>query len=167
METVLPPIDIELDPPTSILHAVVEATLAELSPHLQTLRERLEGCRRLHLDAHFLDGETRRISISFIEATCQEERLRQALTNKLQALEWPDEMERASLSILETAELSAHQMTLFPALLEDASPLQAVIEKLATRYSDRLFKGQIIQPHHLLADRRVGFQALSLATGKP
>ncbi len=167
VEAALPPIDIELDPPTSILQAVVETAMAELEPHMQTLRERLEGFRRLHLDARFLDGDTRRISISFIEATCQQDRLRQALTNKLQTLEWPDEMEHATLSILETAELSAHQMTLFPELLEGASPLQAVVEKLATRYRDRLFKGQIVQPHHLLADRRIGFQTLSLATANP
>jgi len=164
VEAALPPMEIDFDPPTSILHTVVEASLAALDPHLQTMSERLEGCRRLHLDMRFIDGSTKRAGISFIEATCHQERLQQALTNKLQALEWPGEMEHAAISILETTELSAQQLSLFPELLESASPLQAVIEKLATRYSDRLFKGKIVQPRHLLADRRIQFQALSRET---
>ena len=47
-----------MDPPTSLLHVIVDAALVTLHPHLQALRDQLEGCRRLHLDMRFLDGST-------------------------------------------------------------------------------------------------------------
>lgn len=156
-----PPIEFDLDPPTSQLQVAVEATLHALQPHLQTLRDRLEGCRRLHLDMRFVDGSAKRVTVSFLEATCQQERLQQALAHHLQTLEWPAELDCAAITILEIAELPAGQLTLFPELFEPASPLQTLVQKLAVRYGDFLFQGEIVQPHHLLADRRIQFHALA------
>ena len=156
-----PPLEFDLDPPTSLLHVVVDTALAELQPHLQAMRDRLEGCRRLHLDMRFVDGSTKRVTVSFLEPTCQPDRLHQALTHRLQALEWPAELDRAAVAILETAELPAGQLTLFPELFEPTSPLHTLAQKLSARYGSFLFQGEIAQPHHLLAERRVHFQALS------
>jgi nucleotidyltransferase/DNA polymerase involved in DNA repair len=161
VQTSLPPIEFDLDPPTSLLPIVVDTALSVLQPHLQAMRDRLEGCRRLHMDMRFVDGSTKRITVSFIEATGRPERLQQTLTHRLQALEWPAEMDRAAIAILETAELPAGQLSLFPELLEQTSPLQDVVQKLSTRYGGILSQGEIVQSHHLLADRRIRFHALS------
>jgi nucleotidyltransferase/DNA polymerase involved in DNA repair len=160
VQSTQPPLEFEMDPPTSLLHVVVDTALTVLQPHLQALRDRLEGCRRLHLDMRFLDGSVKRITVTFLEATCQPDRLRQALTQRLQALEWPAELDRAAVAILETNELPAGQLTLFPELFESTSPLHTLVQKLSTRYGSYLFQGEITQPHHILAERRIHFQAL-------
>ena len=161
LQPALPPIEFDLDPPTSLLHPVIKAALSALNPHLQAMRDRLEGCRRLHVELRFVDGSTKRIGLSFVEATCQHARLQHALTHHLETLEWPAELDRVSIAILETAELPAQQLSLFPELLEPSSPLQTLVQKLAARYSNFLFKGELVQPHHLLAERRIQFQTLS------
>ena len=125
------------------------------------MQDRLEGCHRLRLELRFVDGSTKRVSLSFVEATCQQTRLQHALTHHLETLEWPGELEHVSIAILETAELPAQQLSLFPELLEPASPLQILIQKLAARYGGLFFRGEVVQPHHLLAERRIQFQALS------
>jgi protein ImuB len=161
VQSALPPLEFDLDPPTTLLHAVIEASLSALTPRLQAMRERLEGCHRLHLELRFVDGSTERIGLSFMEPTCRPVRLQQALTHHLQSLNWPAELEHVSIAVLETAEVPAQQLSLFPELLAPSSPLQTLVRKLTARYGDLLFKGEIVQPHHLLAERRIQFQALS------
>lgn len=161
VQPAFPPLEFDLEPPTSQLHIAVEASLSVLEAPLQAMRDRMEGCRRLRLDLHFVDKSTKRVSLSFMEATCRQERLQQALTHHLQILEWPAELERLTVSIVESAELPAQQLSLFPEVLEASSPLQALAQKLAARHSALLFKGEIVNPHHLLADRRIQFQALA------
>jgi len=164
-----PALDIDLDPPSALLPPVVEAAMHALDPHLQALYERMEGCRRLHLDLRFIDGNLRRDEITFIDPCSRAQepsgrgwaRLRDALTHRLQTPAWPAELERMSIAILETAELPAQQLSLFPQELEPSAPLQTLVQKLASRYGSPFFKGEIPQARHPLAERRIHFQALA------
>jgi hypothetical protein len=166
-----PALSIDFDPPTGFHDDVLQAILSAVRPALAALANRLEGCRRLHLELHFAcesslrETRTRAIDCTFVEPVCDESRFRATVSHQLQILNWPAELSGLSLSLLEFGELMPRQLTLFevdessPA--ETRSPLAQIAERLAGRYGQIFFHPRLADQGHPLPERRVALQTLS------
>jgi hypothetical protein len=150
---------VDVDPPGGEVKRMVAALMAAMCPVLKRLEQELAGCRRLRLRLQFVGGAERMIDIVFVEPTSQEARLRAAITERLSALIWPNNMERIECFFWEIGEQPAGQLTLFPATESDASPID-LAHKLARRYGVRFFQGALVNASHPVAGRRARLLAI-------
>ncbi len=105
------PIHVEFDPPTA-LHPVALAHIVKaLRAPLRLLTEQLSGCHRLRVALQFADEGSRTVDCVFIEPVGDGVRLRALLAHQLETLNWPAELIAVHITILETSELIAHQLT--------------------------------------------------------
>ncbi len=160
VQAVPQPIEVEFEPPTALHGNVLEATLAALHPHLLALAERLEGCRRLRLELRFSAGSTRLIDCAWIEPVSDGPRLRAMLAHQLHSLNWPGELNRLRVTLLESGELLARQLTFFP-MDEGRSQLLEIAQRLSGRYGPLFFQALVTDERHPLAERRARFNAFS------
>lgn len=107
---------VQLDPPSSQLEPVLQSLLAALNPLLGQIALRMEGLRRLQLSILFENGELSEIDQQWLDPIGSTEALTASLIQQLQTLSWPGPMMQITITQLETSELPAHQMTLFPDL---------------------------------------------------
>jgi hypothetical protein len=152
------PLVTAIDPPTGLLEPVLDTLLDLLRPHLQTLARELSGCRRLHLHLEFVDGSERTTQIAFVAPVDQERPLRAALVHHLQALAWPAELDRLAVTALETGELVAQQIPLFPEYFDAPDPAQTIVPRLRAVYGPLFFQGMVHEPAHPVAERGAHFQ---------
>jgi nucleotidyltransferase/DNA polymerase involved in DNA repair len=148
------PFAVEIDPPTGLLDPVLEALLGVLRPHLDALAIELAGCRKLNIELCFLDGNTRTLAISLVTAISQERTLQATLAHHLQALHWPAEVAKLTICGLETGELPAEQLSLFPQFTGDSSPSTLLVQRLSGVYGPVFFRGDVTDPHHPIAEER-------------
>jgi nucleotidyltransferase/DNA polymerase involved in DNA repair len=148
------PLTAPIVPPTGLLDPVVEVLLDLLRPRLEALALELAGCRKLHVDLHFLDGSTRGLHIPFVTAVGQESTLAATLTHHLQTLSWPAEVEQVGITQLETGELPAEQLPLLPAFVENHAPGNALVQRLKQVYGPIFYRGEVADPLHPLAPQR-------------
>jgi nucleotidyltransferase/DNA polymerase involved in DNA repair len=157
------PLEMDFDPPEAFHAPVLEVILSALRPRLVALAERLEGCRRLRLDLHFMEGSKRVLDCAFVEPVGYGRRLREALSTRLQALSWPGELSRLTVTVLDVGELVCRQLSLFPELDEERSALAELVERLGGRYGELFFRGQVVEGSHPLAERRSSYASLLAA----
>ncbi|MBV7333775.1 hypothetical protein KFU94_37190 [Chloroflexi bacterium TSY] len=160
VRAVFAPMSIPLDPPTGLLPPVLDALMAELAPRLQQMAGHLEGCRHLRLALHFIDGDEHVIDITFVEPISSQGALLSSLTHHLQTLIWPGELSTIFVTALESGELPAQQMALFPEVQADYSPLRSLVNRLKGRYGSIFFRGLVDDPTHLVSERRFVYDAL-------
>ncbi len=154
------PVSVDFDPPTALHTPVLEAALSALRSPLSSLAHQLQGCRRLRLDLRFVEGSTRVIDCTFVEPVSEESRVRATVSHQLQILEWPAELETLRVTLLETGELVARQLTLFE-IEEESSPLVELARQLSRRYGERFFQPRLVDERHPLPERRFLFSALA------
>jgi nucleotidyltransferase/DNA polymerase involved in DNA repair len=148
------PLTVQLDPPTGLLDPVLEALLGVLRPHLQALAVELAGCRKINVELGFLDSSTRTLAISLVTAISQEATLQATLAHHLQTLNWPAEVAHLTITGLETGELPAEQLSLFPEFTDNAAPGALLVQRLSSVYGAVFFRGDVTEPHHPVAERR-------------
>jgi hypothetical protein len=148
------PIVVALDPPAATLSFVLASAMAVLHPHLQALQDCMEGYRHLRLQAHFLDGSDRAIDIAFVEPVSQAGSLQPALEAHLRKLNWPQEMVRLSICVLEAGELRAQQLSLFPLGESRRTSLAGLAQQLVTRFGPIFLRVEFTDPNHAIAARR-------------
>jgi hypothetical protein len=148
------PLSVQLDPPTGLIDPVVEALLGLLRPHLDALAVELAGCRKINVQLDFLDGSTRTLAINLVTAVAQESTLQTTLTHHLQALCWPAEVANLTVCGLESGELPAEQLSLFPEFTDSASLGSMLVQRLSGVYGDVFFRGDVSEPHHPIPERR-------------
>jgi hypothetical protein len=127
---------------------------------LSSLAHQLQGCRRLRLDLRFAEGSTRVIDCCFVEPVSDERRVRATVSHQLQLLVWPGELETLCVTLLETGELVARQLTLFE-IEEESSPLVELAQKLSGRYGELFFQSRLVDARHPLPERRFMVSALT------
>jgi nucleotidyltransferase/DNA polymerase involved in DNA repair len=154
-------IELDLDPPSDRLPPVLAVALTGLKPPLQTLADQLAGCQRLRLQLDFVAGETRTVDIALVEPVCQAASLEGMLTHQLRTLVWPGEVSRLRLTLLETVELPARQLTLFPEQEAQPKPLTELARRFTGKYGQLFLQGQLADATHPLAERRCQFQLLA------
>ena len=154
-------LEIEIDPPSAALPLILDAIMAILRPLLHSLSENLRGCRHLHLQLHFVDGDTRTLDVVFVEATADEERIQKSLHHQLSTLIWPAELSFVHAAIVETGEMSIQQMSLFSEVAEAPLELRQIALKLKRRYGPCFFQGTVHDAMHPVAARRASLQLLS------
>ena len=166
MTTVRPamaPTAVDFAPPTVYHGQALEAALAVLQPQLTVLAEQLTGCRRLHLNLLFDEGSERTVDCIFVEPVSSGRRLRATLEHRLRTLSWPAPLATLSLTITEIGELPAQQLTLFPEMSEAASPVAELVHRLNGRYGPLFFQGAVVEPGHVLPERRSLLQNMDYA----
>jgi protein ImuB len=151
---------VELDPPSDQAGRVLNDCMAALRPLLRRLGAVLAGVRRLRLELTFLDGSRRTEEIVFVEPVAAEARVLTALTQRLQSLIWPAELERVEMTLLESGGLVAGQLPLFVEEQADAGATVALAQRLAGRYGRCFFLGQMVEEGHPVAERTFQLQAL-------
>ncbi len=139
----------------------MQALLDTLRPLQQTLAERLQGIRRLHLHLYFVDGERRDLELLFVDAAGDEARLSASLRNRLAALSWPAELSFARISMLEAGELPVQQLTLFAEETPQAAAMEALAAGLDKRYGAVFFRGRLIDAQHVVSERRAQLHPLA------
>lgn len=179
---------VDMDPPSCQLDPVLNALLAALRPLLGKMSLRMDGLRRLQLAVTFSNGELAEIDQSWMDPIGCEETLSMALTQRLTQLEWPDQIMQIAITQVETSELPAHQMMLFPDFVEE--PLlgasealddknnqknknnrqiskQRQTENLRTRFAHLIerhgpifWQPQLAQENHPIAERRTIYVGL-------
>jgi hypothetical protein len=146
-------VTVPLDPPAPTLQPVVEAVMGSLRPLLAERAARLEGVRRLRLTAAFVTGADQCTDIAFVEPASSAARVEIAVTQALYGLRWPSEVEAMRWTLLETGELVAPQLGLFP----DPPPfdgLAQLAQALSVRHGASLFHAAIAQSNHPIPERR-------------
>ena len=154
------PISVDIAAPTGSQEGVLDTAMAALKPHLGTMNAQLQGCRRIHGALRFLDGSTRAFSHLFLEPTCAPKPIRAALACELRGVTWSAEATALDLIVLDVAELTPTQLSLFPELdsrQADREPFAAVVAKLAPRYGSIFWHGQVADEYHPVAERRIGW----------
>ena len=154
-------LEIDLDPPSNRLPLILAAAQAALEPRLQALADQLAGCKRLRLLLHFVEGAVRTVDIALVEPTSQRATLIATLAHHLAALNWPGELSRLQISLVEIVELPAQQLTLFPALDARPTPLTELVKRFSARYGQVFLQGELDDPLHPVAERRFRWQVLS------
>jgi hypothetical protein len=152
-------IEVELDPPSDAVGRVLENTMQKVTALLQDLARTLRGIRRMQMRLHFVTGPNRDLSITFIDAASDPERVRAALAQRLQTLVWHDEVDRLVLQITETGELAAGQLSLFQDGNAASKEASSLVEQLAIRYGNVFFQGEIVEEAHPAHDKRSRWQA--------
>lgn len=155
-----PAVEIAFDLPERRLEPVLAAFAAAMRPLLARLADRLQAIRRLGVEVHFLDGSSRSLDLRFVEGVSDEKRLTAALSQKLSALIWPDEMTGMEAHLLESSERPMGQLALLPDVL-DEQPLPAIATRLAGRYGPVLLTGRLPEPGHCVPERRGSWQPLA------
>lgn len=150
-------VTVDIDPPTGLLQLAVETLFETLRPYLQALREQLAGCQRLRLELTFIDGDDQTINLCFAEPVSQEQRLKDAITTQLQLVHWPNELSKITIAMLESGELPAQQLSLFPELEPDHSPMLEIMGKLSQKYGDIFYQTNPTNPTNPVAERRFAY----------
>lgn len=148
------PAETELDPPSGMLSRVLAALDGLLPPLLSYLAGRLQGCRHLRLQLDFVEGSTRILDLVFVDPVSQIASLRQTLSDRLSALNWPAEMNRITVAVLAVGELQVRQLALFADLSEQPAPLATLAQALGARYGQFLFQAHLVNSRHPVAERR-------------
>ena len=156
------PIDVDLESPTTSQAVVLDAVMPALQPHLQSLAERLEGCRRLRAELRFIDGSRRALDHIFVQPVCAAAAVRAMLASELQRLTWAGELVGVQLMLLDVGELAPAQLSLFPELdttQAPRAPFADLVARLGPRYGARgvFWRAQISDQRHPLAERRFCF----------
>ena len=154
------PIGISFGQPLHQLEPVVAALMATLQPHLTSFAVSCRGLRQLDLELCF-GVEERILSLTFVEPTAQEGRVRNHLTHQLQTLIWPARLTKVTITNLQAAELPPPtQLQLFeeaPAAVDSPTEWLAGLRQ---RYGAVLFHGALSDPTHPLAHRRASLQPI-------
>jgi hypothetical protein len=148
------PLTAHIDPPTGLLEPVLEALLEVLRPYLNALAVELAGCRKINVELGFLDGSTRTLTVNLVTAISQESVLRTTCAHHLQSLNWPAEVACLTVSGLETGELPAEQLSLFPEFTDDSTPGALLVQRLSGVYGAVFLRGEVAEPHHPIAEYR-------------
>jgi hypothetical protein len=82
---------------------------------------------------------------------------------QLTALTWPGAVQAVRWQALATGELLAQQPTLFAITDGRPAALDAVAEGLTGRYAAALWRSQVVDPGHPVAERRSHFHTLTAA----
>jgi hypothetical protein len=154
------PIEADIAAPTRSQDVALAAALQALTPHLNAMAARLEGCCRLRAELRFIDGSTRAFTHVFIEPVCAEAFIRAMLAQELQRIAWPAELDALHLLLLDVAELVPQQLTLFPELdtaKGERAPFAGLVSKLTPRYGKVFWRSQVVDEQHPLAERRFRF----------
>ena len=154
---------VTLDPPTGQLSQVVGAVMASLQPALAQWAKLLIGLRHLRLTLDFIAAADQSLDLTFVEPASQPARIQAAMVQQLTALTWPGPVQAVRWQALATGELLAQQPSLFD--LPDVSPdaPAAAPAALAVRYGAVLWRGQVIEPGHPVAERRSHFHTFVTA----
>jgi DNA polymerase IV len=160
-------ITVTFDPPEGLFGPVRQALLAALRPALAELAAQLRGLHHLRLQMYFVDGSTRTLDLTFVEAAYQEARLSSLLSHRLETLAWPGEIEEVTLWLLASGEVPIQQATLFPEMAprEDAS-LAELAHTLQGRFGHIFFQSAVTEASHPVAERRSQWRSLTGA-GEP
>ena len=157
------PIDVDLDGPTASHDLALDQAIRALKAPLKALAARLEGCRRVRLDARFVDGSEQRVDRVLVETACQPAILRAAIGQELQRATWPAELAALRMTLLDIAELKPNQLTLFPELDQTQStqtPLDTLASKLKLRYGPVFLRAQVSDAGHPVPERRFSLTAV-------
>ncbi len=142
------------DPPAATLEPVLAALQATLQPQLAMLCRTLCGIRSLHLALTFSGQETRSLPLLFVEPVGEIGRVMRHVRAGLEALNWPQRLERAEIKRLESGELTVEQGALFDEPAATTLSLAELVARLAPRYGRIFRQGRAVDPSHPLAERR-------------
>ena len=148
-------IEIDLELPTAALPIVLDGVMVALKPHLEKLAQQLAGCRRLRLDVHFLNGETRSVDLLCVEPVSEAKRLRTLLAGRLEAITWPAEAYRLTVPLFESGELPTLQLSLFPEAVGQTATPDDLWQTLGAKYGPVFFTGDVMDEGHPTDERRV------------
>ena len=149
------PYVIDLDPPTDQFPPVLNAINASLRPACEAMAERLQGCRRLRVQLHFVEGSSLTHELPFVESINQPECIESALSSHLQKVNWQGELSQVQITLLEIMEMRMQQLSLF----DDTSAVThaSKLSRLAGRYGAIFLRSQVNDPLHPAAERRFSF----------
>lgn len=150
-----------LDPPADQLAPVVDGVMASLQPALAQMAQTLTGVRHLRVTLDFVAHADQHVDVTFVEAASQPARVRAALTQRLCARPWPSAVQQVGWQVLAAGELLAQQPTLFDTPEERPTSFDAVSEGLAGCYGAVLWRSQVMEPAHPVAERRSHFHAFT------
>lgn len=159
----LPAIAVECDPPETRIDRVLDQLMHALRPALRQSAAEMTGWRRLSLQLWFMGGQDRTLSVILVEPVSQEPRLRAALAQQLQTLEWPGPLERAQVLVVDRAELPAGQLALFDEPAAPTAALTTLAHKLVGRYGARFFQAALTDAAHPAPERRARLTSLAEA----
>ena len=154
---------VTLDPPTGRLAPVVGAVMASLQPALAQWAQMLTGLRHLRLTLDFVAAADHHLDLTFVEPASQPARVEAALVQQLTALTWPGAVQAVRWQALATGELMAQQPTLFDLPDARSDTAAGVSAALAVRYGAVLWRSQVVEPGHPVAERRSHFHTLMAA----
>ncbi len=148
------PIAIDLPHPTSVLADATLLVMRRLEPYLDGMARACRGVRRLELELDFV-GDIRCLVLTFVEPTAQRQRIEDALTHQLQALNWPGYLQQMSIKNLQDAELPApEQLGLFEEAEVASTDAQEWLTGLGQRFGRIRHRGSLIDPSHPVAHGR-------------
>ncbi len=160
------PIEIELDGPTARHDLALAALMRALRPVLRDLDERLEGIRRIQVQARLLDNTRCQAQCAFAQPLCDPESVRAALEQQIANAAWPGEILSLRADLLEIGERYPTQLGLFeaapaPEAIATVSPARAFALRLAARHGGIFFGGEVRDPTHPIPERRARLVALA------
>ena len=130
-----------------------------LTPYLNAMATRLEGCRRLRIALCFFDGSTHTAHQTFIEPLSQTAHIPSALRQTLQRCVWPAELMSLHITLLDVVELRPQQLSLFtgaelvtPEL--ERQPFARLVSQLTARYSKIFLRASLTDERHVVPERR-------------
>ncbi len=151
---------VEFETPCASLDHARDAIMRALAPRLREMAERLEGCRRLQIELHGLDGARAHAQAGFAQPMCAADDLRAGVSRALAQREWPGELSLARVLLLDLAELAPQALTLFGETLQmgsasaRAEPFARVLNRLGAKHGTAFFQGVVVDPTHPIPERR-------------
>ena len=135
--------------------------MAALRSRLVSAADRLEGCTRLPVALHFVEGSMERAEAAFVELVSQPDRIQTAVTRILSGVAWPGELSRLALGPLAFSELTVRQATLFDDP-DDAPPYSTgdLAQSLAGHFGPIAYGGIVLDASHPVIERRSTFRLL-------
>jgi hypothetical protein len=137
-----------------------------LRPVLRDLDERLEGVKRIRVQARLLDNTRCEAQCAFAQPLCDPEHVEAALEQQIANAAWPGEILSLRADLLEIGERYPTQMGLFeatgsPETSATVSPARAFALRLAARHGGIFFSGEVRDPTHPIPERRARLVALA------
>ncbi len=149
-----PPVVLDLDPPRGDTAGILALALAALQGGLEALAARFQGCRRLRLELHFLEGGDRVQDLAFVDPVASAASLRAPLAAALGQGRWPGPLSRLRLGLSAPGELSLRQLSLFPLATAPEGGAEALAARLRERHGAVFWRAHLQEPGHPAADRR-------------
>lgn len=158
---------VEFETPCASLDRARDEIMRALTPRLREMAKRLEGCRRVQIELHGLDGACARAQAGFAQPMCAIDDLRAGVSRALKQREWPGELRAIRVLLLDLAELAPQALTLFGETLQigaanmPAGPFARAVNRLGAKHGAAFFQGAAPDPTHPIPERRTEWKVIA------